>query len=272
MTPAAYGICFWQANAVMWPLSSGRNNCSASRSSTTRWQTESGWPMVANMAGIDLMPVKPGSATVPVCGYDVRVLDPDGRELPAGKGGAIAIRRPLPPGCLLNLWNNPERFQQAYMTTYPGYYFSDDAGYRDADGYVYITGRLDDIIKVAGHRLSTAEMEEAVASHPDVAECAVVGIADELKGEVPLGLVVLKSNADIDATTLEEDIRARVREYVGRIASFKRIIVVPQLPKTRSGKILRGIIRGIIAGEDVAVPSTIEDPAALRTLVATLQK
>jgi propionyl-CoA synthetase len=209
---------------------------------------------------------------VPVCGYDVRILDPDGRERPAGEDGAIAIRRPLPPGCLLTLWDNPERFRQAYMTTYPGYYFSDDGGYRDADGYVYITGRLDDIIKVAGHRLSTAEIEEAVASHPDVAECAVVGVADELKGEIPLGLVVLKSNADIDAKTLEADIRARVREYVGPIASFKRVIIVPQLPKTRSGKILRGIIRCIVAGEDVALPSTIEDPAALKTLVATFQK
>jgi propionyl-CoA synthetase len=234
------------------------------------WQTESGWPMVSNMAGIELLPVKPGSATVPVCGYDLRILDSEGHELPADQEGAIAIRLPLPPGCLLNLWNNTERFRHDYLTTYPGYYFSDDGGYRDADGYVYITGRLDDIIKVAGHRLSTAAMEEAVASHPAVAECAVIGMADALKGEVPLGLVVLKSNADIDPPTLEREIVALVRNQVGPVASFKRVIVVRQLPKTRSGKILRGVIRRIVAGEEVAPPSTIEDPAALKTLAATL--
>lgn len=234
------------------------------------WQTESGWPMVANMAGIELLPVKPGSASVPVCGYDLRILDAEGRELPAQVEGAIAIRLPLPPGCLLNLWNNTERFRNAYLTRYPGYYFSDDGGFRDEEGYVYITGRLDDIIKVAGHRLSTATMEEAVASHPAVAECTVVGRPDGLKGEVPLGLVVLKANADIDEATLEREIVDIVRRNVGPVAAFKRVLVVRQLPKTRSGKILRGVIRRIVAGEAVTPPSTIEDPTVLQTLAATL--
>ncbi len=236
------------------------------------WQTETGWPMVANMAGIELLPIKPGSATKPVCGYDLRILDLEGRELPPGSEGAIAIREPLPPGCLLNLWNNPERYQHAYFDQYPGAYFSGDGGYLDEEGYVYITGRLDDIINVAGHRLSTASMEEVVASHPAVAECAVIGVADELKGEVPIGLVVLKANAASAPPVVAQEIVALVRAEVGPIASFKRVIVVPQLPKTRSGKILRGIMRRLVAGEPFAPPSTIEDPSALDSLAAALKQ
>ena len=236
------------------------------------WQTESGWPMVANMAGIELLPIKPGSAAKPVCGYDLRVLGPDGRELPANQEGAIVLRLPLPPGCLPSLWRNPERFQQAYLKQYPGYFLSGDGGFRDDDGYVFITGRLDDVINVAGHRLSTATIEEAVAAHPAVAECAVVAKTDELKGEAPYGFVVLKSNADIEPDALEEQIVARVREQVGPIASLKSVAVVSQLPKTRSGKILRGTMRAMMDGRTFSIPSTIEDPAVLDEIAASLSE
>jgi acyl-coenzyme A synthetase/AMP-(fatty) acid ligase len=235
------------------------------------WQTESGWPMVANMAGVELLPIRPGSSAKPVCGYDLRILDAEGHELPRNTEGTIAIRLPLPPGCLPNLWRNTERFRHAYLTTYPGYYLSGDGGYQDEDGYVYITGRLDDIINVAGHRLSTASMEEVLASHPAVAECAVIGVADKLKGSVPLGFVVLKADSDIDHATLQREIVGLVREKVGPIASFKRVIVVRQLPKTRSGKILRRIMRYLVAGEEFQPPSTIEDPAVLDELAGAIR-
>ncbi len=230
------------------------------------WLTETGWPVVANMAGVELLPIRPGSATKPVCGYDLRVFSHDGAELPPNEEGALVLRQPLPPGCLPTLWRDHERFQRAYLTKYPGYFLSGDGGYRDEEGYVYITGRLDDIINVAGHRLSTATIEEAVAAHPAVAECAVVGKTDPLKGEVPLGFVILKSNADLDDDQLQREVVALVRERVGAIASLKRVIVVHQLPKTRSGKILRGTIRQIVDGQDFRVPSTIEDPSVLDEL------
>lgn len=236
------------------------------------WQTESGWPMVANSVGIEKLPIKPGSVAKPVCGYDLSILDEEGREVPRGKEGSIAIRLPLPPGCLTNLWRNPERFRRAYFTTYPGYYHSGDGGYQDDEGYVYIAGRLDDIINVAGHRLSTATMEEVVAAHPAVAECAVIGRADELKGQVPIGFVVLKANADIDQAGVERDVVAMVRDKVGPIASFKRVVVVKQLPKTRSGKILRRTIRCIAEGESFQTPATIEDPRVLDELSDTLRQ
>ncbi len=236
------------------------------------WQTESGWPMVANSAGIELLPIKPGSATKPVCGYDLRVLDPHGREVGPGEEGSITVRLPLPPGCLTGLWRSPERCQRAYFSLYPGYYLSGDGGYRDDAGYVFITGRLDDIINVAGHRLSTASMEEIVAAHPAVAECAVIGTADELKGQVPIGFAVLKANAEVDDETLEREIIESVRKKLGAVASFKRVVVVRQLPKTRSGKILRRTIRGMVEGEDFPIPSTIEDPSVLEHLATKIRQ
>jgi len=236
------------------------------------WQTESGWPMIANMAGLELLPTKPGSATVPVCGYDIHILDSAGHELPANKEGVVAVRLPLPPGCLPNLWNNTERFKKSYLTDYPGFYFSGDGGYKDDDGYVYITGRIDDVINVAGHRLSTATMEEVVATHPAVAECAVIGIADELKGQIPMGFVVLKSDAEIEAGELERELVQLIREKVGPVASFKRVIITRRLPKTRSGKILRRTMRSMTEGKTVQTPSTIEDPAVLEELAGTIRQ
>lgn len=236
------------------------------------WQTESGWPMVAIMAGMELLPIKPGSAGKAVCGYDVRILDPRGRELPAEREGVIAIRLPLPPGCLPNLWNNTPRFRKSYLENFPGYYFSGDAGYVDRDGYVYITGRLDDIINVAGHRLSTATMEEVVAAHPAVAECAVIGVSDSLKGQIPIGFVVLKAGSRIEPAELERQLVGMVRDKVGPVAAFKRVIVSRRLPKTRSGKILRRTMRSMADGEAFRTPSTIEEPEVLDELVATMRE
>jgi acyl-coenzyme A synthetase/AMP-(fatty) acid ligase len=230
------------------------------------WQTESGWPMLATMAGTELSPVKPGSAGRPVCGYDIRVVDDKGHEVAPGVEGAVVIRLPLPPGTLPNLWQNTTRFRQGYLEAFPGNYFTGDGGYRDEDGYLYITGRIDDIINVAGHRLSTAEMEEAVSGHAAVAECAVVGIHDELKGQIPLGLVVLKGGVQLSAAALEAELVARVRDLVGPVAAFKRALVVQRLPKTRSGKILRKIIRALADGESFTMPSTIEDASVLEEL------
>lgn len=223
------------------------------------WQTESGWPMLANMAGFELHPTKPGSATKPVCGYDIYALRPDGTPCDANEEGAIAIKLPLAPGCLPTLWQDDARFQSSYLDKFDGYYFSGDGGYIDEDGYVFITGRIDDIINVAGHRLSTAEMEEVVASHPSVAECAVVGIADQLKGQIPVGFVVLKSGVTTSKADLEKELIQMVRNTVGPVASFKRATVAQRLPKTRSGKILRKIIRHIADGKTFSPPSTIED-------------
>ena len=233
------------------------------------WQTETGWPIGANCVGLGMLPVKPGSCAKPVAGYDVRVLGEDGRELAAGETGNIVIRLPLPPGCLPTLWNNDDGYVQAYMSRYPGYYLTADAGYKDADGYLWVMGRTDDIINVAGHRLSTGAMEEVLASHPDVAECAVVGVADEIKGEIPLGLIVLKAGVRRADATPDELVRL-VRERIGPVAAFRTAIVVQRLPKTRSGKILRGNVKKIADGVEYRVPPTIDDPTSLDEIAAAL--
>ncbi len=230
------------------------------------WQTESGSPMLANMAGIDLQKIKPGSASHPVFGFDIQILDKDGNQLPPNAEGVVAIKSPLPPGCLPNLWNDTKRFKQSYLSQFPGYYFSGDGGYIDEDGYFFITGRIDDIINVAGHRLSTAEMEEVLAAHPAVAECAVVGIASDLKGQVPVGFVVLKSGVIIEEHDLEKELIQMVRHKIGPVASFKRAVVTARLPKTRSGKILRKIMRHLADGKQFKPPSTIEDMSVLDEL------
>lgn len=230
------------------------------------WQTESGWPMLANMAGVELKKIKPGSASQPVFGFDIQILDADGNQLPPNTEGSVAIKLPLPPGCLPNLYNDSDRFKESYLSTFEGYYFSGDGGYVDDDGYFFITGRIDDIINVAGHRLSTAEMEEVLASHSAVAECAVVGIADELKGQVPVGFVVLKSGIQIDEDDLEKELIQMVRNKIGPVASFKRAVVAQRLPKTRSGKILRKIMRYMADGKSFNPPSTIEDMGVLHEI------
>ncbi len=235
------------------------------------WQTESGWPMLANMAGAGLLPVKKGSAGKPVCGFDIRILDNAGQELPANAEGAVVVALPLPPGCLPDLWENTPRFIQAYLATYPGFYLSGDGGYRDEEGYVFITGRIDDLINVAGHRLSTAEMEEVVAAHPAVAECAVIGVADQLKGQIPVGFVVLKSGQQYDPVTIQNELIGMVRQKIGPVASFKKVIITSRLPKTRSGKILRKIMRAMADGDSFAPPSTIDDISVLDELEQTMQ-
>jgi propionyl-CoA synthetase len=231
------------------------------------WQTETGWPIGANCLGIERLPVKHGSCTRAVPGWDVRVLEADAvgeaRELAAGEIGALAIKLPLPPGALPTLWQQDERFVQSYLSAYPGYYQTADAGFIDEDGYIHVMTRTDDIINVAGHRLSTGGIEEVVAAHPDVAECAVMGVADPLKGQVPLGLVVLKAGVDRPAARIEDEVVALVRERIGPVASFKTALVVERLPKTRSGKILRGTMRRIADGQDYRMPATIDDPGVL---------
>jgi len=236
------------------------------------WQTESGWPICANPLGIESFPVKPGSATRPVPGYDVRILDEAGQEVPRGQNGAVAIKLPLPPGCLPTLYADDETFQSAYLSRYPGYYLTGDGGFFDQDGYLSIMGRIDDVINVAGHRLSTGAMEEVLAAHKDVAECAVVGVHDQLKGEVPVGFVVLKSGVQRDETELVRELCELVRERIGPVAFFKQAAIVGKLPKTRSGKILRGTIRKIADGIDYAMPPTIEDPAALDEMTRLLSR
>ncbi len=223
------------------------------------WQTESGWPMIADMVGVEVLPVKPGSATYPVCGYDVQILDEAGEPCTADQEGNVCVRLPLPPGTLTTIWRDDQRFVESYLSTFEGYYLSGDGGYRDADDYLYITGRIDDVINVAGHRLSTSDMEEIVASHELVAECAVFGVADELKGQVPLALIVLKNEADDPEKVYEEIIQA-VRDQIGAVASLRRVQQVQRLPKTRSGKILRKLLRNIADQKEIVVPSTIDDP------------
>ncbi len=235
------------------------------------WQTESGWPMLANMLGVEKLPVKPGSATKPVCGYDLQILDEAGEQLPPNEEGAVVLKLPMPPGCLPTLWQDEERFQSSYLSRYPGYYLSGDGGYKDEDGYVFITGRIDDVINVAGHRLSTGEMEEIVSSHPAIAECAVIGIADHLKGQIPIGLVVLKDGQDTDQETLQTELAQKIRAEIGPVACFKNALIVKRLPKTRSGKILRKVLRKITDGEEYTVPSTIDDPAILDEIKAELE-
>jgi propionyl-CoA synthetase len=239
------------------------------------WQTETGWPIAANCMGIEPLPVKRGSPTVPVPGYDLHVLGDDGAEFDRSSGdetGALVIKLPLPPGCLPTLWNNEEGFTRAYLSRFPGYYETADAGHIDGDGYVWIMSRTDDIINVAGHRLSTGGMEEVLADHPDVAECAVIGVADDIKGQVPLGFVVLKAGANRDGAELRAELVAAIRERIGPVAAFKDARVVNALPKTRSGKILRGTMRKIADGEPYGVPPTIEDPAALEHIAEVLAK
>ncbi|MER7499187.1 propionyl-CoA synthetase [Nonomuraea pusilla] len=236
------------------------------------WQTETGWPVAANCVGIEPLPVKPGSPTKPVPGYDVRVLDADGDEVPPGVEGAVTVRLPLPPGTLPTLYRDHDRFVSAYLSRYPGHYLTGDGGYFDADGYLFVMGRTDDVINVAGHRLSTGAVEEVLASHPDVAECAVIGVADELKGQLPMGFVVLKAGCGRDPAEVERELAALVRERIGPVAAFRRSVVVPRLPKTRSGKILRGTMRDIAAGRPYAAPSTIEDPAALAEIAETIRE
>jgi propionyl-CoA synthetase len=234
------------------------------------WQTETGWPIGANCVGLGMLPVKPGSCTKPVPGYDVRILGEDGKELAPGEIGSIVIKLPLPPGCLPTLWKNDEGYRKAYLIRFPGYYLTADAGYKDEDGYLSVMTRTDDIINVAGHRLSTGALEEVLASHPDIAECAVLGLADKIKGEIPLGLIVLKAGVQRSHGEIVGEAVQMVRERIGAVASFRVATVVKRLPKTRSGKILRGTIKKIADGVDYQVPPTIDDPLILDEITANL--
>ena len=234
------------------------------------WQTETGWSICANPAGIELLECRAGSCGVPAPGWDLRVLDEAGQEVAAGEEGAIVVKAPLPPSAFATVWRDHERFEQSYWSQYPGFYLTGDGGYRDEDGYVYVMGRTDDVINVAGHRLSTGRIEEVLAEHVAVAECAVVGIRDEQKGQVPVGLLLLKDGANIDELELVAELVQKVRDAVGPIANFKRALVVSRLPKTRSGKILRQVIRKMIDGDAYNVPSTIDDPDIIHELEATL--
>ena len=235
------------------------------------WQTETGWAICGNMLGIEKMPIKAGSATLPISGFNVCILDDNGEELPAGKQGAIAIKAPLPPSCLPSIWGNFERLESAYLTEFPVYYSTGDGGYIDAQGYVFIMGRTDDVINIAGHRLSTGEMEEVVAQHPAVAECAVIGVKDSLKGQLPVGMVILKDGQDINDEALHADIKKALVKNIGPIACFKDTLIVPRLPKTRSGKILRKILRAMADGQTYTTPSTIDDPACLDEMKGLMQ-
>ncbi len=235
------------------------------------WQTETGWGIAGNCAGLGLAPVKHGSSTFPLPGYDLRVLNENGREVKRGETGALGVRLPLPPGCLPSLWQNDRGFIESYLNEFPGYYKTADAGYIDEDGYVFIMARTDDIINVAGHRLSTGAMEEVVANHPDVAECAVIGIADAIKGQVPIGFILLKAGVTRDVNAIEREIVDLIRERIGPVAAFKTVITVNRLPKTRSGKILRGTMRRIADGEEYKMPATIDDPAILAEIEAALK-
>ncbi len=235
------------------------------------WQTETGWTIAGNPLGLGLLPAKPGAAGVPMPGYDLRIVDEQCKEVPANTMGSIVVKLPLPPSCLPTLWQQDERFKESYLTEFPGHYKTADAGYVDDDGLVYVMGRTDDIINVAGHRLSTGGMEEVLAAHQDVAECAVVGIADALKGEVPAGFVVLKAGVNRPAAEIEQECCGLIREKIGPVASFKLAMVVARLPKTRSGKILRGTIKKIADGQPWTMPATIDDPAILDEIGAVLK-
>jgi propionyl-CoA synthetase len=235
------------------------------------WQTETGWPIAANCLGIEQLPVKPGSPTRAVPGYDVRVLGEDGKEVPDGEIGSIMIRLPLPPGTLPTLWGNDQRYIDSYLSAHPGWYLTGDAGYRDEDGYLWIMSRIDDIINTAGHRLSTGAMEEVLAAHQDVAEAAVIGAHDELKGELPIGLVVLKSGVNRPHEEIQAELVQMVRERIGPVASFKKVAIVDRLPKTRSGKVLRATMRKIADGQEYRVPPTIDDPAILDEVTEALK-
>ena len=234
------------------------------------WQTETGWPMQANPVGIESLPVKYGSPTKPVPGYDFEVLDGECRPLGAGEMGALCVRLPLPPGCLPTLWNADARFVDSYLSEYPGFYKTGDAGYVDEDGYVFVMSRTDDIINVAGHRLSTGAMEEVLTSHPNVAECAVIGVKDDLKGQLPLGFLVLKAGVEREDAEIVGEVVGLVRSQIGAVAAFRRAAVVKRLPKTRSGKILRGTMSRIADGEEYKTPATIDDPAILPEITEAL--
>jgi propionyl-CoA synthetase len=236
------------------------------------WQTETGSPISNNPVGLGRLPVKYGSPGVPMPGYDVRIVDDGGKPLPAGTLGNVVVRLPLPPGSLPTLWNADQRFRDAYLSEFPGYYKTADAGYIDEDGYLFIMSRTDDIINVAGHRLSTGAMEEVVAEHPDVAECAVVGIADAMKGQVPCGFVVLNAGVDRDHAAIEKEVVGLVRERIGPVAAFKSVITVKRLPKTRSGKILRGTMQKIADGEEWSMPATIDDPAIIDEVTLAMKE
>jgi len=237
------------------------------------WQTETGWAITGNFRGIETLPTKPGSAGVPMPGYRVAILDPEsGRELGANENGVIAVRLPLPPATLPTLYKNDERYEESYLDPYPGYYFTGDGGYVDEDGYLFVMGRVDDVINVAGHRLSTGAMEEVLARHPAVAECAVLGTADNLKGQVPVGFVVLKAGVDQPQKEIARQLVQAVRQEIGAIACFKTVLFVQRLPKTRSGKILRGTMRKIVDGQDYRVPSTIDDPQTLKEIEAAARQ
>jgi len=236
------------------------------------WQTETGWPIIANPVGLGLLPVKHGSPTVPLPGWDVHVVDEAAKPVADGTMGSIVIKLPLPPGALPTLWQDDERMRESYLSEYPGFYKTADAGYRDSDGYFYIMGRTDDIINVAGHRLSTGGMEEVLASHPDVAECAVIGTRDELKGETPLGFIVLKAGINREPVLIEQEVVALVRDRIGPVASFKTAVTVDRLPKTRSGKILRGTMKKIADQETWVMPATIDDPAIFSEIEGALKR
>ena len=236
------------------------------------WQTETGWAICANCIGIQQLPVKHGSTARPVPGMDVRVVDDDSREVERGRIGALVVKLPLPPGTFTTLWNARERFTESYLTRFPGYYNTADAGYMGEDGYAHVMSRTDDIINVAGHRLSTGAMEEVLAAHPDVAECAVVGAQDQLKGQLPLGFLVLKAGAEGQPGEIVKSVVRMVRERIGPVAAFKTAVVVARLPKTRSGKILRSTMRKIADGLPHKVPATIEDPVVLNEIAEVLKK
>ncbi|CAM3932837.1 AMP-binding protein [Flavobacterium weaverense] len=236
------------------------------------WQTESGWPMIANMMGVEQLPIKPGSVGKAVCGYNIRIFSEDGTEVEPNKEGYVVVKLPLPPGTLLDLWKDNPRFKAGYLEQFPGYYFSGDGGYKDDEDYIFITGRVDDVINVAGHRLSTAEMEEVVSSHASVAECAVIGINDSLKGQIPLALVVTKLNDEIEHYQLEQETIKLVRQQIGAVASLQNVVIVERLPKTRSGKILRKLMRSIADGESFQIPSTIDDESIVEEIDTVLKK
>ena len=236
------------------------------------WQTETGWPVAANPLGVEMVPVKPGSPSHPVPGYVVEILDDEGNRLPPEKDGSVVLKRPLPPGCFTTLWEDEERCQSSYYERFPGYYFTGDGGYIDEDGYLFIMGRIDDVIIVSGHNLSTGSIEEAVSGHPDVAECAVFGVQDPLRTQLPIGLVVLKAGVSRASSEVVSEIVARVREKVGPVANFRKVEVVQRLPKTRSGKILRSALRKLADGVPFKTPSTIEDPSVLDEAKVALQK
>lgn len=235
------------------------------------WQTETGWPVAANCMGLGLLPTKPGSPTRPVPGFEVEILDQNGQPIPAEQDGLVALKLPLPPGCFVTLWEDEERFRESYFSRFPGYYLTGDGGYLDDDGYLFIMGRIDDVIIVSGHNLSTGSIEEAVASHPDVAECAVFGVRDSLRTQLPVGLIVLKSGVDRGVPDVVAEVVELVRGKVGPVANFKSVAVVSRLPKTRSGKILRQTLRQIADAEDFKTPSTIEDPSVLDEIRLVLQ-